>query len=97
MSSDGHPTGGNQKLAGIDLSNDLDKELSDIVIHSVMTDKASGGDNNVSGSFKTAWNYTTDWRTVDTTSSSKEKGNWTYREVIKGNAGFEGTINKYVS
>ena len=49
-----------------------------------MTDKLAGGENSVGGYFETAWNYTTDWRTVDTTASTKSEGNWTSREIITG-------------
>ena len=49
-----------------------------------MTDKLAGGENSVGGYFETAWNYTTDWRTVDTTASIKSEGNWTSREIITG-------------
>ena len=49
-----------------------------------MTDKATGGDNDVGGWLKSAVNYSTDWRTVDTTASNKTDGNWTSREIITG-------------
>jgi len=85
VSTQGSPTNANRKLGGINISNDLTQDISDIEIISVMTDKLAGGENSVGGYFETAWNYTTDWRTVDTTASTKSEGNWTSREIITGN------------
>ena len=62
----------------------MNEDISDIEIISVMTDKLTGGDNDVGGWLKSGWNYSTDWRTVDTTASNKTDGNWISREIITG-------------
>lgn len=79
-------TDANHQLGGIKISNDLNEDISDIEIISVMTDKSTS-----------VWSYSTDYRTVDTTASNKTDGNWTSREIITGNGSITGGNSGYIA
>ena len=73
----------NGKILGIDLVNDLDEDVSDIVITSVISKKLAGGDSSsLGGLWTSAFNYTTDLRVVDTTASTGSQGNWLSKQTI---------------
>eukprot|EP00092_Neocalanus_flemingeri_P077685 GFUD01096519.1.p1 GENE.GFUD01096519.1~~GFUD01096519.1.p1 ORF type:complete len:161 (-),score=37.37 GFUD01096519.1:223-705(-) len=64
------------QLSGINISNDLDEEISEIQVTSVISNKYAGVESPGFGWLATGWNYATDLRYVDTTvsdESSQEK------------------------
>eukprot|EP00092_Neocalanus_flemingeri_P089923 GFUD01113873.1.p1 GENE.GFUD01113873.1~~GFUD01113873.1.p1 ORF type:complete len:165 (+),score=30.27 GFUD01113873.1:62-556(+) len=72
------------QLLGINISNDLDEEISEIQITSVISNKYAGNESPGFGWLATGWNYATDLRYVDTTVSDESLGNWFSREIFTG-------------
>eukprot|EP00092_Neocalanus_flemingeri_P048927 GFUD01056058.1.p1 GENE.GFUD01056058.1~~GFUD01056058.1.p1 ORF type:complete len:165 (-),score=27.05 GFUD01056058.1:141-635(-) len=72
------------QLSGLNISNDLDKEVSDIQIISVISKKSAGVENSGLGWLASGWNYATAWSYVDTTVSDESIGNWFSREIFPG-------------
>ena len=72
-------------IDGIEIVNDLNLDISDIQIISVISKKYTGGGNNLFGWIKSGIVYTTQWSFVDTLATNSRAGNWIFRQVINGN------------